>query len=101
MMKMSTFFVYLSFLNFLDGVMTFIGVSNGLIEEINPLMDSLLNENSWLFLVIKGLLSLLLLFLSSYLKKQKVSVFLAGLTLLAVLIYTSVSFIHLFWLILL
>lgn len=97
-MKIGLFFLYLSIVNLFDGILTYIGVREGFIEEKNPLMNSLINESAWLFLMIKGILSLLLLLLTPYFKKRTVSDFLFGLTLFAVLVYSAVSLIHLFWL---
>lgn len=91
-------FVYLSALNLIDGICTFIGVNLEIVEEYNPLMAGLINKDSWLFLFVKTTLSVFLLFLAVLLNGQTLSNFLRGLTILSIVLYSFISILHIYWL---
>ncbi|WP_430515276.1 DUF5658 family protein [Cytobacillus firmus] len=91
-------FLYLSFLNFIDGTFTFLGLQFSIIEERNPLMAYLFILDPIVFLALKISLSILLCifplinFIPSY---SIVKVLILGASAL----YTFVCFIHFIWII--
>ncbi|WP_449622380.1 DUF5658 family protein [Robertmurraya sp. Marseille-Q9965] len=91
-------FVYLAVLNFFDGCMTFMGIHYGMIEEFNPLMNALISKNPWTFFLLKSFLSILLLLVFYFVRHQQISNFLKNLILCSVILYTSVSILHVSWL---
>ncbi|WP_368732003.1 DUF5658 family protein [Robertmurraya kyonggiensis] len=91
-------FVYLAILNFFDGGMTFIGIYFDMIEEFNPLMAVVISKNPWSFLLMKCFLSVFLLLVFYFIKGQTISNFLKTLMLCSVILYTSVSILHVTWL---
>ncbi|WP_410429580.1 DUF5658 family protein [Metabacillus litoralis] len=60
LLKISLLGYYLVFLNFFDGILSYIGLKLDLIEEVNMIMNWLYDQNPIYFLIIKMLLSLLL-----------------------------------------
>lgn len=98
---MSGLFLFLSVLNFFDGLFTFLGVQNGIIDEYNPLMAVLLYEHPYVFIVVKICLSLFLILLAQNLRGRRISSILKGLTLATVGAYIIVTLTHFTWLFLL
>ncbi|WP_221767356.1 MULTISPECIES: DUF5658 family protein [Bacillaceae] len=90
-------FVYLAVLNFFDGCVTFIGIQFGVIEELNPLMAALISKNPWSFFLLKSYLSVFLLLVFYFIRGQAISNFLKSLILCSVILYTSVSILHVSW----
>lgn len=97
MVEIRKMFWFLSIMNLFDASATFLGVHYGWIEEYNPLMIILVNEKPWLFLLIKGSLSLILILISYYWKGMSVSLFIKILTSFSILLYTAVSIAHFIW----
>ncbi|RSK26001.1 hypothetical protein EJF36_03295 [Bacillus sp. HMF5848] len=92
-MKIAMFIVCV--FNVVDGIVTYIGLQNGLISESNPMMRSLYTFNPNLFLLSKLLLSfMLLLILFVPLKK---TMLLERITFLAVIMYGFVLSLHTIW----
>lgn len=91
-------FYYLITLNIFDAFITWFGMKNSFISELNPLMNALYEHNPALFLGSKITLSLILL-LFILLKKVPLSRTIKGLTLFAAVSYTLVFGLHSFWLI--
>ncbi|PLT31805.1 DUF5658 family protein [Peribacillus deserti] len=89
----------LAFLNALDGLCTFYGLSVNQIQESNPLMDALWNQHPFLFLIIKLILSILLLYL--YLQRTHIPILsrypIRFLTYGTLLLYLSILFMHSLW----
>ncbi|WP_430538257.1 DUF5658 family protein [Cytobacillus oceanisediminis] len=56
---------YLAFINLLDGLLTFFGLSLSLIEELNPIMNFFYNIEPLLFQSVKAVLSCFLILLST------------------------------------
>ncbi|WP_425467150.1 DUF5658 family protein [Pseudalkalibacillus caeni] len=52
--------VYLGILNLLDGILTYFGIQNFSIQELNPLMESLYKSSPLSFITLKLFLSILL-----------------------------------------
>lgn len=91
-------FHYLSALNIFDAFVTFFGLQNSIIEEMNPLMNNLYEVNPFLFILTKLAFSVFL-YLFIFLKKVPNSRVTKGLTLFASSIYTGIFFLHCYWLI--
>lgn len=93
--------LFVATLNVFDGIATHYGFMNNMIEELNPLMDFIVRTSPSLFICIKVVLSILILF-SSYLvyKKSKVKfqkLFLYSLVGVSVM-YIGIFCMHIFWL---
>ena len=93
--------LFVATLNVFDGIATHYGLMNNMIEELNPLMDFIVRTSPILFICIKVVLSILILF-SSYLvyKKSKVKfqkLFLYSLVGVSVM-YIGIFCMHIFWL---
>ncbi|UOE56409.1 DUF5658 family protein [Bacillus sp. CMF12] len=56
---------YLAFINLLDGLLMFFGLSLSLIEELNPIMNFFYNIEPLLFQSVKAVLSCFLILLST------------------------------------
>ena len=93
---MKFIFLYLSIMNLVDGIVTFIGLEFGFIEEGNPLMDQLYSESPFMFLAIKVLLSILL-YGFVLIKQLPTTSWVKGLTIFASVSYTFVCMMHGFW----
>ncbi|WP_169525267.1 DUF5658 family protein [Pseudalkalibacillus hwajinpoensis] len=92
--------IYVGCCNLLDGFVTFWGLENGWIEEVNPFMRSMYEFHPLAFLSYKTGISLLLLsFL--FLHKQIRSVSVRILLSVASIIYTFLLCLHGYWLLLL
>nr|WP_106781933.1 DUF5658 family protein [Lysinibacillus timonensis] len=91
----------LAFLNVFDGFATIYGHLHNFIEELNPVMDSMLKTSPELFLLSKCLLSLFIVVISYLVyKKSKANFqkqFLFSLVGVSVM-YTGIFFLHIFWL---
>ncbi|MDP4551593.1 DUF5658 family protein [Alkalihalobacillus macyae] len=92
--------IYLGCCNLLDGFVTFLGLENGWIEEVNPLMRSLYEWHPIAFLSYKTGISLLLLSFLLF-NKQIKSVIVRILLSVASIIYTFLLCLHAYWLLLL
>lgn len=95
------FSVLVAFLNLFDGIATNYGLMNNMIEELNPLMRFFAATSPILFIGIKTVLSILILF-ASYLvyKKSKAKfqiLFLYSLVGVSVM-YLGIFGMHIFWL---
>jgi hypothetical protein len=89
-------FIYLAFLNILDGIVTFIGLTLGKIEEANPIMNLLFETSPGLFLGIKVGLSLLLILIYINLKILNASI-VKSLLLITSIFYSFVCLQHYYW----
>jgi hypothetical protein len=90
-------FIYLAVLNILDGIVTFMGLTFGKIEEANPIMNLLFETSPGLFLGIKIGLSLLLILIYINLKILNASI-VKSLLLISSILYSVVCFQHYYWL---
>ncbi|QFT89778.1 hypothetical protein FIU87_14035 [Bacillus sp. THAF10] len=83
-------------LNLFDGAATYIGLHFQLIEESNPLMQTLYDLNPIIFLTFKVSISFLLFwFIMS--KQLLQSMLLKAVSIVAVTSYTFVSILHIYW----
>lgn len=90
-------FHYLSLLNLFDAFVTYYGLENGLITEMNPFMDNVYQKSSSFFIVLKVSLSFFL-YLFIILKLVPSSPFVKGMALVASGLYTTVFALHCIWL---
>lgn len=91
--------IYLSILNLLDAFFTMYGLDFHHISEINRLMDSLYNTSPWLFLLLKGGLSLFLITLIYKLNPdQRPSNLLLSVSVIAAVSYSFTLLVHIYWL---
>ncbi|MFP7297178.1 DUF5658 family protein [Neobacillus niacini] len=90
-------FHYLSLLNIFDAFITFFGLENSLIEEMNPLMRRIYEADPALFLMTKLAFSLCL-YLFIIFKKVPATSLTKGLTVFASSFYTIIFFLHCYWL---
>ncbi|OLS33971.1 DUF5658 family protein [Bacillus sp. MRMR6] len=90
-------FHYLSVLNIFDGFVTYYGLENRFITEMNPLMNSLYEANPWLFIFTKIAFSACL-YLFIIFKMVPSSRLTKGLTVFASSFYTLIFFLHCYWL---
>ncbi|WP_442852671.1 DUF5658 family protein [Bacillus sp. 1NLA3E] len=81
-----------------DAIITFVGLENSLIQEMNPIMNKVYEINPILFLFSKFSLSFLL-YLFIFLKKVPKSKSPRIITYLASGIYTIIFILHCFWII--
>lgn len=94
---MVVLFHYLSVLNIFDAFITYFGLKNSLIAEMNPLMNRLFETNPALFVLTKLAFSTGL-YLFILFKKVPTSAFTKGLTVFASSFYTVTFILHCFWL---
>ncbi|WP_165797743.1 DUF5658 family protein [Heyndrickxia sporothermodurans] len=85
-------------LNIIDAVITFIGLKLGMIKEANPLMDYIYNQHSILFLAVKLSFSFIL-YSFLYVKKVPAKNIVKYTAYMAVLIYSFVFSLHLYWIV--
>lgn len=94
------FSLLVAILNLFDGFLTHYGLANNMIEELNPLMNFFLTISPALFIFIKVVLSMLILFVSYWVyKKSKVGfqkTFFYSLIGVSV-IYIGVFSMHILW----
>ncbi|WP_420489196.1 DUF5658 family protein [Neobacillus vireti] len=93
-------FHYLSILNIFDAFITYFGLENSYIQEMNPLMSRIYEADPALFIILKLAFSLCL-YLFIFLKKVPSSSLIKGLTVFATSFYTLIFFLHCYWLIVL
>ncbi|WP_420489086.1 DUF5658 family protein [Neobacillus vireti] len=93
-------FHYLSILNIFDAFITYFGLENSYIQEMNPLMNRIYEADPALFIILKLAFSLCL-YLFIFLKKVPSSSLIKGLTVFATSFYTLIFFLHCYWLIVL
>ncbi|MGX6446147.1 DUF5658 family protein [Neobacillus sp. K501] len=91
-------FHYLSALNIFDAFITYFGLKNSIIEEMNPLMNYVFETHPVLFIFIKLAFSVCL-YLFIFFKKVPSSSLTKGLTICASSFYTVVFFLHCSWLV--
>jgi hypothetical protein len=94
---MKLVFHYLSLLNIVDGVLTYIGLSQSLIQEANPIMNILYTIDPFLFLGVKLSFSFILYTFIFY-DKIPTKQWFKSLTSIAVFVYTCIFFLHGIWL---
>ena len=91
----------IALLNLFDGIATHYGIINNMIQELNPLMDFFMAISPLLFLWIKIVLSILVLYASYWIyKKSNVKfqiLFLYSLVGTSVM-YVGIFCMHIFWL---
>ncbi|RAP74742.1 DUF5658 family protein [Paenibacillus montanisoli] len=90
-------FAYAGVLNMIDGWLTYIGLSQGLIEESNPLMRSLFEANSHYLWGYKLVIGILAIVLGIFFKPKKPFFWRIALSFCC-LLYTGIMGIHAFWL---
>lgn len=92
--------IVIASLNLFDGMITYFGLLNSYIEESNPIMLYLWNASPTYFLVVKVILSLLILLVGMWSKRNAFKNFtLINRALVVVLfIYIYIFSIHMFWL---
>jgi hypothetical protein len=93
-------FYYISLLNLFDALVTYYGLENGLISEMNPFMEKVYQTNSSLFILMKLSLSFFL-YLFILFKVVPSSRLVKGFAFVASGMYTIVFGLHCFWLFLL
>ncbi|WP_420489506.1 DUF5658 family protein [Neobacillus niacini] len=93
-------FHYLSLLNIFDAIITYFGLENSYILEMNPLMSSAYAADPSLFIFIKLMFSLSI-YLFILFKKVPTSSLIRGLTVFASSFYTIIFFLHCYWLVML
>lgn len=81
----------------LDAIFTDIGLRNGFIQEANPFMRSIYSSSILLFYVVKTLLPLSLLYLSTILQPK---LYLRFMMIGALILYVIILSSHLLWIIL-
>ncbi|WP_419865735.1 DUF5658 family protein [Bacillus dakarensis] len=91
-------FLYLGFLNILDGVLTFWGISFSYINEWNPFMNALFEAHPLLFLFFKVFLSCLISILA-FINKVPLKTCTKVLVVAASILYSGVNVLHLYWII--
>lgn len=94
---MKLLFQYLAILNLLDAILTYYGLRNAYITEVNPLMNSLYETHPFLFIAAKFTLSFLLYFLSLYIKSRP-AYWIKGISITASACYTFICLFHGYWL---
>ncbi|MHA7138116.1 DUF5658 family protein [Rossellomorea arthrocnemi] len=91
--------LYIAILNLLDASLTMYGLHFDYITEANPLMNNLYITNPWLFLLLKGGLSLFLFILIYKLKpNRKSSHVLLSVSVIAAVSYSFACLMHGYWL---
>ncbi|WP_432806605.1 DUF5658 family protein [Mesobacillus maritimus] len=94
---MVALFHYLSLLNLVDAVVTYYGLQNAFITELNPMMDRLYQIHPVLFMAIKISLSVFL-YIFIVFRRVPTSRMIKGMTTLASGFYTIVFALHCWWL---
>lgn len=92
--------IVVAILNIFDGIFTSFGVTNHFIEELNPIMRSLTDFSPQLFLALKFILSITIVFVSYKIFKISSSYFKKWyyLGLFCVfLIYAGIFSMHIIW----
>lgn len=91
-------FRYLSLLNIIDAILTYWGLEQSLISELNPIMNQFYQWRPALFIILKVLLSICLyLFIVLNIIPQTHLV--KGMILITVSFYTFVFFPHCVWIV--
>ncbi|RBP02463.1 DUF5658 family protein [Rossellomorea aquimaris] len=91
--------LYIAILNLLDTSLTMYGLHFDYITEANPLMSNLYFTNPWLFLLLKGGLSVTLFILLYRLKPDKRSSnVLFSVSVIAAVSYSFICLMHGYWL---
>ncbi|WP_273851717.1 DUF5658 family protein [Guptibacillus spartinae] len=90
------FIIYLAIVNLLDGYITYWGIKNSWIGEVNPIMEAFIQASPLVFLMYKIGLSLLLCGLLLKLKQLK-SVFIRWLLIVASVVYSLILCLHGYW----
>ncbi|MCM3743573.1 DUF5658 family protein [Sporosarcina luteola] len=80
----------------IDAIFTDFGIRYGHIEEANPLVRSLYDLNIIAFYLLKSSLPIILFLFMKYMKP---SLLVKNLLIVALIIYTIVTFIHISWII--
>ncbi|SDN95461.1 DUF5658 family protein [Bacillus sp. OK048] len=93
-------FHYLSLLNVFDAVITYYGLENSYIQEMNPLMSRIYEADPSLFILTKLAFSLCI-YLFILFKKVPTSSLIRGLTVFASSFYTVIFFLHCYWIVVL
>lgn len=93
---MKRIFFLLVVLNLFDALATFFGLRLNLIEEANPVMSSLYQRDPYLFLMVKGMFSIMLIFLILYRKPIR-SLLVRYLSFAALAGYCMIAGIHMMW----
>ncbi|WP_420491829.1 DUF5658 family protein [Neobacillus niacini] len=93
-------FYYLSLLNIFDAVITYFGLENSYIKEMNPLMSRVYEAGPAFFILTKLAFSLCI-FLFIIFKKVPTSSLIRRLTVFASSLYTVIFLLHCYWLIVL
>ncbi|WP_431028330.1 DUF5658 family protein [Lysinibacillus sp. LZ02] len=103
-MKNKVKLIYVSWLvamlNIVDGFATHYGLVNGVIEELNPIMDFIWLKSPLLFLSIKTVLSLVLIAISNVVYKTSHVAFqksYLALLMVLFLLYVGVLVLHITW----
>lgn len=89
---------YLSGLNFVDGILTYIGLKLNLIQEANVLMRIIYEAEPVFFIIIKTFLSILLVTICYY-QKIPDNVGIKTISFIGASIYTFLMFLHPYWII--
>lgn len=93
--------IIIAIFNMFDAWFTNYGMTNHLIEELNPFMNMIIKNSPLLFLLIKALLSVLIIFMSYVVYRHSSERFksMYSLSLIPVcLLYFSIFIVHLTWL---
>lgn len=99
-MKKWHFLILLAGLNAFDGVVTFLGLRIGAIDEQNPLMDALYQFHPLCFLVAKLIGSLILCWIAKRLSSlETLHPFLQFLLFGSLILYFVIFSMHVYWLI--
>lgn len=91
-------FYYLTILNLFDAAVTWFGLKNSFITELNPVMNVIYEVNPVLFFVSKAALSFFLLLFILF-KQVPRSFWIKGITIFAAVSYTVIVFMHGYWLV--
>lgn len=95
-----TFAIGIAILNVFDGLLTYFGIVNQLIEELNPLMNLLITNHPALFIGLKIFLSLSILMIAYYISLYSKATFqrIFFYSLVGVFsIYTTINCLHIYW----
>ncbi|WP_445486970.1 DUF5658 family protein [Niallia sp. 03133] len=96
---MKILFILISFLNFIDGLFTYVGMHLQLITEFNPLMETIWNISPFLFLFCKISLSIVLFCIARLLFITKYQKAWTLFLLIPVGLYGSIMILHLNWIV--
>ncbi|WP_335869567.1 DUF5658 family protein [Bacillus sp. 2205SS5-2] len=89
-------FLLLALLSMLDGVLTYLGIQLGLIQEANLLMKLLIMYDPIIFIGIKLVLSICLVAMAIMIKAPKSNI-IKQLSYLALFIYGGIFLLHSYW----